>query len=60
MIQEQFKELQRIAKYCEETLTDIKSEPTRKIALKEMQAEKKKAEFDKFYEEHCKKYGKSL
>lgn len=53
-------EIVALSQRLEKQLKDIKNDPTRKIVLKEIQAEKEKAEFDKFYEEHCKKYGNTL
>ncbi|MDM5459989.1 hypothetical protein [Bacillus cereus] len=57
---ELLKEAQRIADKVDKSLKEIESDPIRKRTLKEIQAHKEKAEFDKFYAEHEAKYGSTL
>lgn len=57
---EEFEKLQLLVKYCEAEIKNLKNDPTREIALKEIQAEKEAREFDKFYKEHVAKYGETL
>ncbi|MEI4800559.1 hypothetical protein WAZ07_04315 [Bacillus sp. FJAT-51639] len=57
---EDFERLQLLVKYCEAKVENLKNDPTRNIASKEIQAEKETRELDKFYEEHVAKHGNTL
>ncbi len=57
MTNEQFKQLQEILEFCQEGMKELQQKD---YYSKKKETEKKQNDFGKFYEEHCKKYGKEL